>query len=120
MESLALSVITWLDAHPHTDGADRMRLLRQVPAWQWRIPGGHWPDLSAHCCNRVQPTVEPRPANALCVEISTPAARCLFRSPGGRGITRDGGTLDYLRSGGSVLAYGLCEQAHCDFSTRTV
>ena len=39
------------------------------------------------------------------------APRCLaalLQPPDGRGVTGDGGTLDYLRSGGIVLAYGVC------------
>lgn len=69
--------------------------------------------FAAACKARQCPDIERRPGNALNVEIGTPQPRCLFKPPDGRGVTRDGSTLDYLRSGGSVLAYGLCEAASC-------
>ena len=110
MSTVALDVLDWLDHHPAASAATKRRLLAQVPAWQWATPGGHWRDLARHCCNRIQPSAERRPVNGLNIEIGTPAARCLFRSPDGHGVTKDGSTLDWLRSGGDVLAYGRCEQ----------
>lgn len=66
---------------------------------------------ACHDCHR--PNIERRPGNALNVEIGTPLPRCLQKPPDGRGVTCDGGTLDYLRSGGSVLAYGVCAESSC-------
>lgn len=114
MGTIALEAVVWLEAHPDATSSEKQRCLAQVPAWQWRLPGGHWPEMAVQCCNRVQPLLERRPSNALNVEIGAPAARCLYRPPDGRGVTRDGGTMDYLRSGGSILAYGVCAQAACD------
>lgn len=53
------------------------------------------------CGSCVEPVLERRPVNGLCVEIGSPAARCKLKSPDGRGLA-------WLLSGGSVLAYGLC------------
>lgn len=69
--------------------------------------------FAAECKALKCPDIERRPGNALNVEIGTPHPRCLLKPPDGRGVTCDGGTLDYLRSGGSVFAYGLCEAATC-------
>jgi len=85
---------------------EAIALLDSVPAWQWRAPGGWWPELSAHCQNRIDPTVERRRCNGLNVEISAPSPRCLRRSPDGLG-------LRWFMSGGSVLAYGICDKRRC-------
>lgn len=78
------------------------------------VPSQTWGEFSAGCGHRAQPELERRPANALNIEIGTPAARCLARPPDGRGVTRDGSTLAWLRSGGSLLAYGRCAPGpHC-------
>ena len=72
-----------------------------------------WQAFSIGCGNRTQPPLERRPANALVIEVGAPHARCLIQPPDGRGVTRDGGTMDWLRSGGSVLSYGWCAQSSC-------
>lgn len=113
MPTIALSVLDWLDANPGATSRQKHEALAQVPPAQWAVPGGHWSGLSKHCCNRVEPAPQRRPANTLNIEIGTPLARCLFRSPDGRGASRNGGSLDWLRSGGDVLAYGRCEQSAC-------
>jgi hypothetical protein len=69
--------------------------------------------IMAGCKYRHQLPVERRPGNALNVEIGAPLPRCTQKPPDGRGVTRDGGTLDYWRNGGSMLAYGLCEADSC-------
>lgn len=69
--------------------------------------------FAGSCQARTAPDVERRPGNALNIEIGTPMPRCLLQPPDGRGVTRDGSTLDYLRSGGSVLAYGVCKASTC-------
>jgi hypothetical protein len=76
------------------------------------VSGFSW---AAHgsCGSRQTLSPERRPANALNVEIGTPQPRCTLQPPDGRGVTKDGSTLDYLRSGGSILAYGLCTSAAC-------
>lgn len=70
-------------------------------------------EFAVGCVDRREPALERRPGNALNIEIGTPAARCLYQPPDGRGVTRDGSNLDYLRSGGSLLAYGLCQAGLC-------
>lgn len=70
-----------------------------VPAWQWSC-AAHG-DFAQGCDQRQQESVERRPANALNLEIGAPRPRCLMKSPDGRGLA-------WLRSGGSVLAYGIC------------
>jgi hypothetical protein len=69
--------------------------------------------FAAECAHRCSLGIERRPGNALNVEIGTPQPRCLIKPPDGRGITKEGGTLDYLRSGGNVLAYGVCSESSC-------
>lgn len=111
MPTMAMIALDWLEAHPEATSEMKRQLLEQVPAWQWALEGGHWPELAKHCCNRVDPAAERRPANALCIEIGAPLPRCLFREPGG---PREGrSNLSYWISGGSILAYGICEKSHC-------
>ena len=86
---------------------ETMALLSTVPAWQWAVRGGWWANLSEYCNNRVVPEIIRRPVNGLNVEIGRPRARCLYRSPDGRGLT-------WYLSGGSAVDYGLCEQLHCE------
>lgn len=69
--------------------------------------------FSAVCRSRREQRIERRPGNALNIEIGTPMARCLLQPPDGRGVTKDGGTLDWLRSGGSELDYGACCAESC-------
>ena len=73
----------------------------------------NWSEKAEQCAARMQPALERRPANALVVEIGTPMPRCSLMPPDGRGVTRDGSTLDWLRSGGSPLAYGSCRRSAC-------
>lgn len=77
--------------------------INDVPSWQWQI---WWGDLRPYCPDALSPPLERRRANALNVEIGQPLQRCKVRSPDGRGLA-------WLLSGGSPLAYGLCERAHC-------
>jgi hypothetical protein len=65
------------------------------------------------CLSRRELRVERRPGNALNIEIGAPMPRCMFQPPDGRGVTRDGGTLDWLRSGGAELDYGICCADKC-------
>lgn len=106
MSSIALHVLEWLDLH-QADAEQKRQLLAQVPAGQWACPGGHWDELSKHCCNRVEIREEPRFMNRLGFYRMKPQDRCLFRSPDGRGLA-------WIRSGGDALAYGSCEQQHCE------
>lgn len=107
MPTIAHDVVAWLERHPAAPAEDKRRALAQVPAWQWATPGGHWPDLAAHCCNRAEVPTEPRFMNRLSINRMHPLPRCLFRSPDGRGLA-------WLASGGEVEAYGRCEQQHCE------
>ena len=56
--------------------------------------------FAAICDSRQCLGIERRPGNALNIEIGTPLARCTLQPPDGRGTTKDGSTLDWLRSGG--------------------
>ena len=69
--------------------------------------------IQAICDARRELRTERRPGNALNVEIGAPLPRCMLQPPDGRGVTIDGGTLDWLRSGGSELDYGICGKANC-------
>jgi hypothetical protein len=109
MPTAALCVLHWLDHHPETSTDSKLKALASIPAWQWATPGGHWPDLSQYCCNRKQPDTPRRPGNVLNIEVGTPAPRCLFQAPDGRGLA-------WMLSGGSVLAYGLCLQSNCPWA----
>ena len=65
------------------------------------------------CPHRVQPELERRPVNGLCVEIGQPAARCTLKTPEewqGR-EPKEGSSLAtrWLWSGGSPLVFGCCE-----------
>ena len=107
MPTVALSVLDWLDAHPGCTSSEKTHLLDQVPANQWAVQGGHWQQLSQHCQNRCEVPQEPRFMNRLAIYALQPLPRCLYRSPDGRGLA-------WLKSGGSVLSYGQCEQSHCE------
>lgn len=80
--------------------------IDEVPAWQWAVPGGFWPELALLCPDRRQPALERRPVNGLNVEVGEPQARCMRRCPDGRGAA-------WVLSGGSLLDYGVCCQASC-------
>lgn len=69
--------------------------------------------IAQKCDARREQRIERRPGNALNVEIGTPMPRCMLQPPDGRGVTKDGGTFDWLRSGGSELDYGACCAANC-------
>ena len=69
--------------------------------------------VSATCKFRREMCIERRPGNALNVEIGTPMPRCMLKPPDGRGVTKDGGTLDWLRSGGKEMDYGVCCAVGC-------
>jgi hypothetical protein len=113
MNSQAGIILNWFDAHKDASSEEKHEHLAQVPAWQWSVRGGHWAELAKHCCNRVEPELLRRPVNGLNIEIGAPQPRCLFRSPDGRGFTKNGGSLDWYLSGGSVLDYGHCQQSEC-------
>ena len=107
MISKARAVIEHIDDHPEMTRKQREEMVDAVPAWQWQVTGGWWPDLAMYCRNRIEPNLLGRPVNGLNIEIGAPAARCLYRSPDGRGLL-------WLMSGGSALAYGICEQSACE------
>lgn len=112
MPTIASDVLDWIEAHPGCDSVQRATLLHQVPPHQWALPGGHWQDLSKHCPNRVEfKQSEPRFMNRLGFYRMTPLPRCLFRSPDGRGLL-------WLKSGGPLESYGLCEQEHCEHACK--
>lgn len=107
MPTIAADAIDWIDSHPSATPTQKAALVEQVPAHQWALDGGFWPDLSKHCCNRVEIHQEPRFMNRLSINVMTPLPRCLYRSPDGRGLA-------WLKSGGEITAYGLCEKANCE------
>lgn len=107
MPSVAGDVVDLLAMHPNLSAEQRRALIDQVPGHQWAIKGGYFNELSTHCCNRVEIQEEPRFMNRLAFYQLTPQPRCLYRSPDGRGLA-------WLKSGGSVLSYGVCEQEKCE------
>lgn len=107
MPTAAFMVLEWIDAHPDASPADRTSAVCSVPPNQWALLGGHWNELARHCGNRATVPEEPRFMNRLSINRMTPLPRCLYRSPDGRGLA-------WLRSGGEVVAYGMCEQSHCE------
>jgi len=114
MPTAALTALEQIDATPDMSPAQRADLVTQVPAWQWAVPGGHWPELALHCLNRVVPERTRRPVNGLNIEIGAAQPRCLFRPP-----HPHGGNLAWFLSGGSVLDYGVCEQYACYRAQRS-
>lgn len=107
MPTIAFAVLDWIDGHPTAAPRVKQKLIEQVPANQWAADGGHWNELAKHCCNRAEIPQEPRFMNRLSIYRMQPYARCLFRSPDGRGLA-------WLKSGGPLEAYGRCEQRHCE------
>ena len=103
MTSIALLTLVSLQAKKIDDIDAAMEM---IPAWQWRISGGHFAELSKFCGQRIDLDVERRPANALNVEIGSPLPRCRSKAPDGRGDA-------WLLSGGSPLAHGLCVKHGC-------
>lgn len=59
-----------------------------------------------NCQSRVTIEVERRPANALNIEMGTPAARCLNKKPSH--WPKDSSALRWIASGGSALVFGPC------------
>lgn len=104
MPTIAYDVLEWVETHPNTPQPDIAKLLRQVPPAQWS--GEHWAELSKLCPNRIEIRDEPRFMNRLGFYRIQPLPRCLFRSPDGRGLM-------WLKSGGDVESYGVCEKRHC-------
>lgn len=113
MPSIAGVVVGYLEAHPELSMDEKRKLLAEVPPHQWALNGGYFKDLAVHCCNRVEVPQEPRFMNRLGFYQMTPAPRCLYRSPDGRGLA-------WLKSGGEVLVYGHCEQEHCEHAKPKV
>ena len=107
MPTIALDVLDWIERHPDATPATKRKLLAQVPAHQWATVGGHWADLAKHCSNRAEVLDEPRFMNRLSIYRMQPLPRCLFRSPDGRGLA-------WMKSGGPLESYGICEQMHCE------
>lgn len=102
MISLAHAQILWAEDHgkkwiPHD-------AISQIPEDQFAF---WFREISPLCPDRQDPDLIRRPANALNVEFAGPRIpRCKQRSPDGRGLA-------WLLSGGSITAYGFCEQSHC-------
>jgi len=107
MPSIAGAVVDLLKRHPDMSSELKRSLLSEVPSHQWALRGGYFDELAEHCNNRMVLHREPRFMNRLAIYSSDPAPRCLYRSPDGRGLA-------WLKSGGSVLVYGRCEQSHCE------
>jgi hypothetical protein len=64
------------------------------------------------CCDRVEMDVPRRPANALNVEVGTPAARCRQMTPE-HWDDADPRGYRWLASGGSPLVLGHCARVTC-------
>jgi hypothetical protein len=99
MPSFAMVLLDWMDAHPEAKQDQVMRAYEEIPPKWFAV---HYAELREKCPSRRGMIVERRPANALNIEIGQPMDRCLEKSPDGRGMA-------WLWSGGSLLAYGLCE-----------
>lgn len=69
--------------------------------------------FASTCISRRVLRVERRPGNALNVEIGSPMPRCMLQPPDGRGVTKDGSTMDWIRSGGQELDYLPCDPETC-------
>jgi hypothetical protein len=67
------------------------------------------------CPYRIQPPLQRRPGNVICLEIAQPLARCTLRPPAhwpeGSSVRR------WLGSGGSPLVLGHCSR-QCALGTR--
>lgn len=74
--------------------------------------GARFEDLALACPDRVQPPLERRPGNALCIEIGQPLPRCRRRIPESWD-GHDAGATRWLLSGGSPFVLGLCCPAAC-------
>jgi hypothetical protein len=63
--------------------------------------------MKKDCRYQIGMDVPRRPANALCIEVGTPATRCTMKPPEnwkGTGV----GAVRWLGSGGSPLVFGVC------------
>lgn len=74
-----------------------------------------------NCPHRVQPDLQRRPVNGLCVEIGQPAARCKLLVPEewqGREPSQGPSLADrWLRSGGSPLIFDPCDPGRCPLAS---
>jgi hypothetical protein len=64
------------------------------------------------CSDRIEPPLERRPGNALCIEIGQPLQRCRQQTPE-HWNGHDAGATRWLLSGGSPFVLGLCSPATC-------
>jgi hypothetical protein len=73
-----------------------------------------WVDSNSKvpCSKLIQPELPRRPANALCIEIGEPLARCRMKTPKHWGDFDQGATR-WLLSGGSPLVLGPCTPNAC-------
>ena len=83
-------------------GIDVRAEVARLPAWQW---ADRWPDLAPLCGASLHVVHRPH-RNAWRIEVPQSEPRCLYLSPDGRGTA-------WIDSGGTVLAYGRCQKAHC-------
>ena len=70
-----------------------------------------FPEFAAKCPYRLEIALERRPANALNIEISKPADRCIQKRPGH--WPESCTALRWLGCGGSALVFGACQRAGC-------
>ncbi len=64
--------------------------------------------FAEHCPYRIQPPLQRRPGNVICLEISQPLARCTLRPP--EHWPEGASVLRWLGSGGSPLVLGHCSR----------
>jgi hypothetical protein len=68
------------------------------------------------CTSRLEQPTPRRPVNGLNVEVATPQARCINKPPeNAAGMKAD--AFRWILSGGSELAFGLCDSADCPLRT---
>lgn len=85
---------------------DRFTEVRPDPQPEPTQPRARLAALRESCGAHVSLDVERRPANALNVEIGTPAPRCIDKRP--EHWPANMGSLRWLASGGSPLVFGPC------------
>jgi hypothetical protein len=69
------------------------------------------------CPSRMDQTTPRRPCNGLNVEVATPLARCINKPPvNSAGVASD--AFRWLLSGGSELAFGVCDQNDCPLARK--
>ena len=71
------------------------------------------------CDSRMEQPTPRKPVNGLNVEVATPLPRCINKPPVNTlGVEAD--AIRWLASGGSELAFGVCDVNDCPLSSVTL